>query len=393
MRRRVVVAPDKFKGSATAQEAAVALGRGLRRVGGLIVVEHPVADGGEGTVDMLTAHGFRGVTAVVQGPLGEPTTATLALSADGRTAVIEAAQAAGFSALGRPVDRYSALNSSTYGLGELLLTALDHGARKLVVGLGGTVTTDGGVGALQALGARVADPGGDDVAPGGAGLATAEVLDAAGIDPRLADAEIVIATDVSSPLLGKSGAAAIYGPQKGAGPTEVQILDQALTRWVHVMAAWGGRDQLPLAEGGAAGGLAFGLSAVLGARLTPGIDLLLEESGFDAVLRGADLVIVGEGSLDEQSLHGKGPLGVAHAAQRLGVPVIAVVGRCQISRSQQAQAGFTQVYSLTELAGDEQSSLTRATELLEYAGTEVGRAWIDSRRAGGGGNSLVLSPE
>jgi glycerate kinase len=350
----VVLAPDKFKGSLSAPEAVAALARGLRRaVPAVRLVEHPIADGGEGTVDMVLAHGFESVSQEVRGPLGEPVTARYALR-DG-IAVVEMAAAAGLGLLPGGPDDDTARTASTYGVGQLLRDALDRGARRIVLGIGGSATTDGGRGMAEALGARL----------------DGERLDLSDLDPRVAKTSVVVASDVDNPLTGPSGAAAVYGPQKGAGPATVAELDRALDHWADLVAAATGRDLRELPGAGAAGGLGFGAAALLGAEVRSGIDLLLELSGFAAAAAGADLVIVGEGSLDEQSLRGKGPVGVAALAARTGTRVVAVAGRCTVTAEQLRAHGVDAVYPLTDLEPDPARSMACAAELLETTAERI----------------------
>ncbi|MGY1641867.1 glycerate kinase [Geodermatophilus sp. SYSU D00703] len=369
---RIVLAPDKFKGSLTAPEVAAALTRGLRRsLPDAEVVEQPIADGGEGTVEMVLSAGFTARTCVVPGPLGDPVTARYALRGD--TAVVEMSAAAGLALLPPPgPTEQTALAATTLGAGRLVADALGAGARRIVIGVGGSATTDGGAGALVGLGARVLTAEGDDVPPGGAGLADAARLDIAGLDPRLAGAEVVVACDVDNPLTGPAGAAAVYGPQKGATPAAVARLDAALARWADVVAAATGGDLRDRPGAGAAGGIAFGLSSVLGARLTPGVGLLMELTGFADVVRDAALVVVGEGSLDAQSLRGKGPIGLAALARAAGTPVVAVAGRSLISPDEARAAGLGAVHALTDLEPDPARCMTDAAALLETVGGRIG---------------------
>jgi glycerate kinase len=365
---RVVVAPDSWKGSLTAAQAAAALGRGLRRGAPAVeVVEHPVADGGEGTVDLVLRHGFAPAAARVPGPLGAPVEARYAVRGD--TAVVEMAAAAGLGLLPGPPDDDTARRASTAGVGGLLAAALDTGARRIVLGVGGSATTDGGAGAATALGARLLTAGGALPAPGGASLLDLDRLDLRGLDPRLPDVELLVACDVDNPLTGPAGAAAVYGPQKGAGPGTVALLDRALTRWADVVAATTGRDLRELPGAGAAGGLGFGAAALLGAEVVPGIAFLLELTGFADAVRGADLVVVGEGRLDAQSLRGKGPIGVAAQARAAGAEVVAVAGRCDLADP--AAAGLAAVYELRDLEPDPAASMRRAAELLEFVGERI----------------------
>lgn len=415
---RVVVAPDKFKGSLSAAAVARHLAAGL--VVGRADVEAvcvPVADGGEGTVDAALSAGYERVSLDATGPTGEPV--RTAYARRGTDAVIELALVSGLGLQPSAVSAVSAtsaasaalaesspaaripatsaasawsetpdadpLRASSYGTGEVVRAALDAGCRKIVLGVGGSACTDGGAGLLQALGARLLDASGNDLAPGGAALASIDSLDLSGLHPRLASSELLVASDVDNPLYGEHGAAAVYGPQKGASPDQVALLDQALRRWASVVAGVAGLDDAsrpgadaaaaPSAAGaagapgaGAAGGVGFGAVAVLGASLRSGIDLVLDLVGLDSALRGASLVITGEGSLDRQSLHGKAPAGVARAARRAGVPVLAVAGRSLLPAT---ELGFEAVYALTDLEPDVRRSMAAAGQLLERVGTTV----------------------
>jgi glycerate 2-kinase len=370
----VVLAPDKFKGSLTAGEVAGALARGLRRaLPSVRVREHPIADGGEGTVEMVLAHGFAPVSREVRGPLGGPVTATYALRGD--TAVVEMAAAAGLDLLPAAPDDVTARTATTHGVGELIADALDRGARRIVLAVGGSATTDGGAGMVTALGARPLPP----APPGGAGLPAVERLDLAGLDPRLAGTTVLVACDVDNPLTGEHGAAAVYGPQKGAGPDTVVQLDRALAHWADVVAAATGRDLRHLPGAGAAGGLGFGAAAVLGAQVVSGAEYLLGLSDLAGAVAGADLVVVGEGSLDEQSLHGKGPIGVAAVAARAGVPVVAVAGRCTADPRRVREAGIDAVYPLSELEPDAGRSMREAAALLETVAQRIAADRLPAR--------------
>ncbi|WP_395312062.1 glycerate kinase [Mycobacterium sp. AMU20-3851] len=366
----VVVAPDKFKGSATAAEACAALAAGLRQGSRRRIVEFPIADGGEGTVDMMIGRGFSPVRCTVPGPLQRPVTATYALR--GGTAVIEAAAANGLALLGAggPTPT-TARTACTLGVGALLRDALDRGARRIVLGVGGSATTDGGAGLLVGLGARLLDVHGDPLYPSADDLAHAHTVDLDRLDPRLRGVDLVVACDVDNPLTGPSGAAFVYGPQKGADPATTRILDAALSRWADIIARHTARDLREHPGVGAAGGLAFAMAAVLGARLTSGIDLLLDVGGFPEVVEGAALVLVGEGSLDGQSLHGKGPIGVARAARAQGIPVLAVAGRCTVGAAEAQAAGLEGVYTLAALEPDETSSMLNARALLHRIGATI----------------------
>ncbi len=364
---RVVVAPDKFKGSATAAEAAAALAAGLRRVApGLDIAEVPVADGGDGTVAAALAAGFAAVRVSAEGPVGEPVETEFAVR-DG-TAVIEMADVAG---LRRLPAGFAPLTASTYGVGQVIMAALARAAT-IVLGIGGSATTDGGAGMVQALGVRLTGDGALDLERGGAALAGLAAVDLAGLDQRLAAATILVASDVDNPLLGPSGAAAVFGPQKGASRADIAVLDLALTRWATLTRAATGRDVACEPGAGAAGGTGFAALAYLGARLVPGAGLMLDLVGFDDALAGADLVITGEGSLDRQTLGGKAPVGVARAAAARGVPVVVVAGRVDLSAAEMAVAGFARAYALADLEPDANLSMAHVTSLLAEIGARIG---------------------
>lgn len=375
---RVVVAPDKFKGSVTAAEAAASLAAGLCLARpDLEASQVPVADGGDGTVAAAVAAGFEPVSVTVDGPLaGLRVSAVLALR-DG-TAVIELASAAGLRCLPKPgPTASSALTASTYGAGQLIVAALDQGVGTIVLGIGGSASTDGGAGLVQALGVGLTTSDGSILPRGGAALADLAGIDESGLDRRLAGVRVLVASDVDSPLLGPDGAAAVFGPQKGAGPEEVTKLELALARWAELTAAATGHDLSAAPGAGAAGGTGFAALSYLGASLIPGVDLVLDLVGFDAALDGADLVLTGEGCLDRQTLTGKAPLGVARAAARRGVPVVAVAGQVRLGQAELQAAGFSAAYALADTDADVVASMAQATELLEQAGARIASAWPD----------------
>ncbi|HEX8005336.1 MAG TPA: glycerate kinase [Trebonia sp.] len=372
----VLIAPDKFKGSLTAAEAADRIASGIIRASpGTMVRVMPVADGGEGTVLAAIAAGFEPVPVRVTGPVGGPVTAMIAVRGD--VAVVEAAQACGLQLL--PGGELCPLTASSYGVGELIAAAAGLGCRRIVLGLGGVACTDGGAGMAQGLGARLLDASGRSLPPGGAALALSHRLELGSLAERIGGMEFVAASDVDNPLLGSRGAAAVYGPQKGAAPKDVRVLDAALARWADRVAELTGSDLREVPGAGAAGGLGFGVLALLGASLRPGIALLLELLGFADAVRGAALVVTGEGCLDRQTLHGKAPAGVLGAAAAENVPVAVVAGRIDLTESEWREAGFTAAYSLSELAADlgdvedgnaggHGASFRRAGELAELAG-------------------------
>jgi glycerate kinase len=318
-----VIAPDKFKGSADAATVAAAIVAGLRDVWGdaPTYVLVPMADGGDGTVDVFLATGATARTVRVRGPLGAAVDATYAR--DGDTAIIEMAAASGLAIAGSAPD---ATRATTFGTGELIRDALAEGARRIVLGIGGSATTDGGAGALAALGMRFLDAAGDVLAPEPRALATLAALDARDLDVRLARTPIAIACDVDNPLLGSTGAAAVYGPQKGADPDDVRFLDGVLARIADLATAAEWPDLRALPGAGAAGGLGWGLATFAGARLSPGFDLIADQRGLAAALSTATLCVTGEGRIDEQTLRGKVVAGIANLARPLGVAVVAVGG-------------------------------------------------------------------
>lgn len=326
-----------------------------------------MADGGDGTVAAAVAAGFERREVRVAGPLTEQVTAAFALR-DG-TAVVEMAEASGLQRL--PAGVLAPLTASTYGSGELLLAALDAGARTIVFGVGGSATTDGGAGMLSALGARLLDERGEPVAPGGGALAALARADLSGLDPRLASVDLVLASDVDNPLTGPTGAAAVYGPQKGASPDEVAALDSALTHFAKVA----GAEHAAAPGAGAAGGLGYG-ALLLGARFRPGIEVMLDVLGFAAALERASLVITGEGSLDEQTLHGKAPAGVAAAARAAGREVVAVCGRLALSPAALERAGIARAYPLTAVEPDVTKCVAEAGPLLERVASRIAEDFL-----------------
>jgi glycerate kinase len=393
----VVAAPDKFKGTLTAAEAAARIAAGLTAARpGLVVEQVPVADGGDGTVAAAVAAGYQPVRLTVRGPAGQPVEAEFAWR-DG-TAIIEAAQACGLARLpgGVPLP----LTATSFGVGELLAAAAARGARRIVLGLGGVATTDGGAGMVQALGGRLTDARGRDLPPGGAALAGLDRLDLSGLD-RLPGTEVLLASDVDNPLLGPHGAAAVYGPQKGASAADITVLGNGLARYAdcaeRAMAgrppgprtlrdqgrpAAGPRPARPLRDtpgAGAAGGLGFAALAFLGAAVRPGIELMLEVISFAGRLPGARLVVTGEGSLDAQTLRGKAPAGVARAVAaqgRAAPPVVAVAGRNSLSPAELRGAGIDAAYALADIEPDAERCLAEAGPLLEELSRGLAGDWL-----------------
>jgi glycerate kinase len=357
----VLIASDKFKGSLTAAEVGAAVGRGLRTSRpGLDVVTVPVADGGDGTLAAAIAAGYESVPVTASGPTGLPVATSYARFGD--RAVVEMADISGLSRLPSGL---APLTASSRGTGEVMVAALDAGCRQFVLGIGGSAGTDGGAGLVSGLGARLLDADDQEIADGGAALAGIARLDLRGLHPGLAGAEIVVACDVDNPLTGPNGAAAVYGPQKGATPDDIARLDGALDRWADAVAVATGTDFRDNPGAGAAGGVGFAAIALLGAQLRPGIDLVLDLVGFHRQLAGASLVITGEGSLDEQTLSGKAPAGVAAGAVAAGIPVVAVCGRSLLAAEQWRAAGISAVYSLSDIEPDPSRSMSNAASLLE----------------------------
>ncbi|MSQ66998.1 MAG: glycerate kinase [Gammaproteobacteria bacterium] len=373
---RIVIAPDSFKESLSAQAAANAIESGLRRVLPTAeLVKIPLADGGEGTVDaLLTALGGRRVRVRVMGPLGTPVSAVYGRLRDG-SVVLEMAQAAGLPLV--PLARRNPLKTTTYGVGELLAHALARGARRVVLGLGGSATNDGGAGLLQALGARLLDARGRPLVAGvtGGDLVRVRAIDLGALDPRLAHSEILIACDVRNPLVGPRGAAAIYGPQKGANPAQVRLLDAHLRHFGGLLEQATGARLLQRAGAGAAGGLGAALLGVAGGEIHSGADLVLRWVGFEAALQGADLVVTGEGRLDDQTRFGKTPAAVAAVAQRLGIPVVGLAGSLSTNVNVNFRHGFDALMAAVVHPTTPAAALSRARPALRAAAERLAR-WL-----------------
>ncbi|MBU4215579.1 MAG: glycerate kinase [Actinobacteria bacterium] len=367
----MLIACDKFKGTLTAAEATLCIEQGLRQAAPSVRVRSvPVADGGDGTLDALHTAGFARVAVRVAGPTGEPVDTSYV--AEAGTAVVELADACGLQRL--PAGEPAPLTASSYGLGEVVRASLDAGYRRVVIGVGGSASSDGGAGMLSALGAVLTDADGHELARGGGALAELAHLDLSGLHPGLATAELVLAADVVNPLLGPAGAVAVYGPQKGATGPIAARLEAGLRRWAAVVAEVTGVQAADRPGGGAAGGVGFGALTVLGATAEPGIDLVLDLVGFGDLLVGARLVITGEGALDVQTLAGKTPVGVARAAA--GVPTLAVCGRNELTVDQARGAGFAQVYALTDLEPDSARCRREAGPLLRRLSAVVAGSWL-----------------
>ena len=367
----IIIAPGAFKHSLSATAAAQAIARGLRRSGldaDLRLL--PIADGGNGTLDAFLASGGRRLEVLVLDPLERPIAAAYGLLDDGETAIVEMALASGLELVRR--DELNPLRATTYGTGTLLQSALDAGVKRIIVGMGGSATTDGGAGCLQALGVRLLDEHGQDVPVGGGNLHRIHRIDVSALDPRWREVEVIIASDVDNPAVGEQGAAAVFGPQKGATPDDVRVLEGNLRHFFTLVRDQLGVDVLDVKGGGAAGAFSAGLMAFLGGRIQSGIDLILEYNHFKDHLREADLVITGEGQMDEQTVRGKGPMGVARLAREHGVPTIAIVGGLNADDELLHDAGIQAVLPIVTRPMSLDEALARAEELVERAGLRLG---------------------
>ncbi len=384
---KVIVAPNSFKGSLSASQAAAAIARGVREARpDADVVEIPVADGGEGTVEALVSARKGTYQSVeVEGPLGDPVHATCGLIDDGRTGVVELASASGLTQI--PTEKRDPRKTSTYGFGQLLEAVRKQGVvslgsprthaagaefvRQIIAGIGGSATNDGGAGMAQALGYRLLDAGGRDLPRGGAALAQLERIDASGFDPAWRSVRVMVASDVMNPLTGPQGASYIYGPQKGADEKAVRELDQALARLAEIIERDLGKRVADVPGGGAAGGAGAGLIAFLDARLVPGAPLVVEASGFDKALPGAGLVITGEGRVDGQTAFGKAPGEVAKRAHAAGIPTLLLAGSKGPGWESLISMGVTSVLTLAQEGDPEGHNLQ---VLMRDAAQELTRA-------------------
>ena len=370
---RVVIAPQSFKGSISALDAAKAMEEGvLRAVPHAETVLVPVADGGDGTLETLVeATGGVIRSATVTGPIGKAVTAEWGALGDGQTAVIEMARTSGLALLS--FTERDPLRATTYGLGEAIREAFDSGFRSFIVGIGGSATNDGGAGMAQALGVRLLDETGKDLPPGGAALADLRRIDMSGLDERAIGARFSVACDVSNPLTGPEGASAVYGPQKGATPDLVEQLDAALKNFARVVERNIGASIDTVPGSGAAGGLGGGMMAFLGGSLRAGVDIVLDHVGLDEKLEGADLVITGEGQLDFQTIYNKAPIGVARRAKQRNIPVIAICGSLGRGFEDVHAEGIDAVASILSAPMTLDEASARSGELIADAVAEAMR--------------------
>ncbi|MCO7228950.1 glycerate kinase [Halomonas sp. CnH100-B] len=375
----VLLCPDSFKDALSAEEAAKAMAQGIQRAAPNAITQLcPLADGGEGSLDALIAatHAERR-TLTVQDALGRPRQAAWGWLSEQRTAFIELAEASGLQHLTR--EERNALHTTTFGVGELFLAALDAGATHALLLLGGSATNDAGAGMLQALGATLLDAQGQPLPPGGAALQQLATMNLSTLDPRLADLRVEAAVDVDNPLLGERGASAVFGPQKGATDADVATLDRALGHFADLTAKALGKDDRALPGAGAAGGMGFAAHCFLNAALTPGIEMIMQQANFAQLLNDADVVITGEGRLDGQSLAGKTPIGVSRAAKRQGKPVIVLAGSLGDGWQACTEEGVTAAFALADGLMTLEQALPRTAELLADRCESIARLWLASR--------------
>jgi len=370
---KIVIAPDSFKGSLTAMEVADAIEKGIKKVFHDAEIDKvPMADGGEGTVQSLVdATDGEILVEEVTGPLGEKINAKFGILGNGITAVIEMAAASGLPLV--PESKRNPMLTTTYGTGELIKAAIEHGCRKLIIGIGGSATTDGGAGVAQALGAKLLDDKGEEIGFGGGELARLAKINMSTIDSRIADTETVVACDVDNPLTGPRGAAYVYGPQKGATPEMVEKLDQALKHFAEVVKRDLGKEVNDVPGAGAAGGLGAGLMAFLDAELKSGIDIVIEAAKLDSHMEDTDLVITGEGMLDSQTIYGKTPIGVAKVAKRYSIPVLGIAGTLSDDSDVVYEHGIDALVSIAPGPISLHDAMVNGEKLVENAAMRAGK--------------------
>lgn len=369
---KIVIAPNALKGSVSAVGAAECIKAGLIESG--LEADYdlmPIADGGDDTMDVLVADGGTVKSLTVQGPLGRSMTADYGLLKDGKTAVVEMARASGLKLL--TAAERNPLVTTTWGTGQLIEAAARDGAKRIIVGVGGSATVDGGQGCAQALGVKILDAAGQPIAPGGGSLTKAVKVDLSAKSPLLDGVEILIASDVDNPLLGPTGAAAVFGPQKGADPEMVIELEANLAHLYGLMAEEHGIDVRQAPGAGAAGGLGAGLMAFFGAEYRSGIELVLDSLEAEKRLAGADLVVTGEGQMDTQTLHGKGPMGVARMAKDRNIPCFALVGSVGGGEKELHTEGMTAIYSIVPGPIALEAAMADGGNLLAAAAARLGR--------------------
>ncbi|QBF26824.1 glycerate kinase [Pseudomonas tructae] len=372
---KIVIAPDSFKDSLSAEGVADAIASGLAQVlPQAQLVKCPMADGGEGTMDAIVAACAGELRHVqVRGPLGEPVQAAWGWLGESRTAIIEMAQASGLQLLS--LEQRDACRSSTFGTGQLIGAALDAGAQRIILAIGGSATNDGGSGMLRALGLQLFDAQEHSLAEGGLALGGLARIDASALDHRLLEVQLEVAADVDNPLCGSNGASAIFGPQKGASPAQVQALDKALGHFADHCAQLLGHDVRDFPGCGAAGGMGFAAKAFMQAAFRPGIEVVAQLAGLEVAVLGADLVITGEGRFDAQTLRGKTPFGVARIAQRHGVPVVVIAGTLGQGYEELYGHGIDAAFALTSGPMSLEQACSQAAALLEARARDIARLW------------------
>lgn len=372
---KIVIAPDSFKESLTALAVAEAIGEGFRRI--LPQAQYrlvPMADGGEGLVQSIVdATQGEKFSTQVTAPLGNKVSASWGMTGDGQSAVIEMAEASGLHLV--PTDKRNPLISTSYGSGELISTALDKGLRRIILGIGGSATNDGGVGMLQALGAKFVDKTGKSLSFGGAALADLAQIDMSGLDPRLQETRIEVACDVDNPLCGEHGASAVFGAQKGATKADIQRLDAALRHFAEQVQTQLGIDIQTPKGAGAAGGMGGGLMLLPQVCLRSGVQMVIEAVDLAAAIADADIVVTGEGRMDGQSVHGKTPIGVAKLAKSAGKPVIAIVGSLREDYFEVYGAGIDAVFPIIRQINSLENTLQAGRENLISTAENVARLW------------------
>lgn len=380
---KILVAPDSYKGSLSSKQVCQAIEEGLLKAceGVFEVVKVPIADGGEGTVDaFLSALGGELIELTVTGPLGKPVHSFYGILPDG-TAVIEMAAASGLSLV--PTHQRNPLVTTTYGTGQLIMNALDHGCSRFIVGIGGSATNDAGVGMLQALGIKFLDDAGKEVPWGGGNLDKVATIDLKGMDSRLKNAQFIVACDVDNPLCGEKGASAVYGPQKGATPDMVKLLDRNLSHLADVVASVLGEDHRNDPGAGAAGGLGFAFKAFLDAQMRPGIDVVMEATHMDTLAAQSDIIITGEGRTDYQTAQfGKAPSGVAKLGKRMGKPVLLISGALGEGYQELFNQGVIAAFSIANGPLSLQEAMENAYSLLVDIAQNIGRLLVALTKEG-----------
>jgi len=368
---KIIIAPDSFKESMSAMEAAQAIESGFQRVfSEAEYIKVPMADGGEGTVQSIVdATNGKIMTVAVTGPLGQKVKAFYGVTGNGKAAVIEMAAASGLHLI--PEEKRNPLYTTTRGTGELIIAALEQGVDHVIIGIGGSATNDGGAGMAQALGASLLDSDGKDIGYGGGELSRLSTIDMSHLDSRLSDVSVDIACDVDNPLLGKHGATAIFGPQKGATPDMGLVLEENLTHYASVLKIDLGKDVANIPGSGAAGGLGAGLLAFLNAKLKRGVDVVIEAVQLDNMMKGASLAVTGEGKLDHQTAYGKTPMGVAKIAKKHGVPVIGIAGMIEMENVQMKASGIDAIFPIVPGPIDVKDAMEHAIEYTEQAAENI----------------------